>query len=340
MKLTYSNFPFFLGFLAILWVAGCQPSNENTAVENDLSQNTSRRRSVPVPKFERDTAYAFVKKQLSFGPRAPETEAHRQCGDWLAAQLRTYGAAVIEQTFQAEAYTGEKLNGRNIIGQFNPQANKRILLAAHWDTRPMADSPQADKSRENEPIPGADDGASGVAVLLEIARQLQQNPIDMGVDIIFFDLEDYGERGGKAETWALGSQYWARNLHRGGYNPDYGILLDMVGAKNARFAKEQISMQYAPQLVNKIWELAGNMGYGNYFIQARGGTVTDDHYFVNTIANIPMIDIINHSTATETGFGEYWHTHGDDIDIISKRTLRAVGQVVLAAVYRENNGSL
>jgi glutaminyl-peptide cyclotransferase len=295
---------------------------------------------VAVPKFERDSAYAFVAKQVSFGPRVPNTEAHRQCRQWLADQFRAYGAKVIEQNFQATAYTGEVLEATNIIAQYNPEATKRILLAAHWDTRPFADSPLS-QERQEEPILGADDGASGVAVLLEIARQLQSNPLAMGVDIVLFDAEDYGESGGgKAETYALGAQHWSRNMHVGGkQRPKYGILLDMVGAKDARFPKEYFSMQYAPQVVNKVWKLAQDMGYGNYFVNDPGGGVMDDHYFVNTIAGLPMIDIINRPVGTETGFGEYWHTHDDDLDIIDPRTLRAVGQVVLAVVYREANGT-
>jgi glutaminyl-peptide cyclotransferase len=295
---------------------------------------------VPVPKFERDSAYAFVAKQVSFGPRVPNTEAHQQCRQWLADQFRAYGAKVIEQNFQAKAYTGEVLDATNIIAQFNPEATKRIMLSAHWDSRPFADSPLS-QERQAEPILGADDGGSGVAVLLEIARQLQANPIEMGVDIVLFDAEDYGDSGGgKAESYALGAQHWSRNMHLSGkQRPKYGILLDMVGAKGARFPKEYFSMQFAPQVVNKVWKLAQDMGYGNYFVNDSGGGVTDDHYFVNTIAKVPMIDIINRPIGTETGFGEYWHTHDDNLDIIDPRTLRAVGQVVLAVVYREANGT-
>ncbi len=294
---------------------------------------------VAVPKFERDSALAFVAKQVSFGPRVPNMEAHRQTKAWLVAQFERFGAKVIEQDFEAEAYTGATLQGTNIIAQFNPGAGKRVLLGAHWDTRPFADSPINEERRE-EPILGADDGGSGVAVLLEVARQLQANPISLGVDIVLFDAEDYGESGGdNPDSYALGSQYWARNPHvTGARQPQYGILLDMVGARGARFPKEYFSMQFAPQLVNKVWSLAQKMGYSNYFVNEQGGAITDDHYYVNTIARIPMIDIINRARGTQTGFGEHWHTHKDDMDIIDKRVLRAVGQVVLAVLYREANG--
>jgi glutaminyl-peptide cyclotransferase len=302
-----------------------------------------------VPKFDRDSAYQFVAQQLAFGPRVPNSEGHQECRDWLIAQFERFGATVIAQDFQAEAYTGEMLNGTNIIAQYNPKARKRILLAAHWDSRHIADSPLSTE-RQKEPILGADDGGSGVAVLLEIARQLHANPIDMGVDLVLFDLEDYGEsreqyanaaeQQASVMTWALGSQHWAANLHVGNYRPKYGILLDMVGAEGARFPKEEWSMRFAPQVVNKVWKLAANMGYGSYFADTKSGGVTDDHYFVNTIAGIPMIDVINLPPNSENkGFGSHWHTQNDNLDVINARTLRAVGQVMLAVIYREASGS-
>jgi glutaminyl-peptide cyclotransferase len=318
--------------LSALYFSGCKRDQAEEATEEPPT------RVVPVPKFYEDTAFAFVEKQVNFGPRVPNTDAHRACREWLVATLRSFGADVIEQEFKAKAYTGETLDAVNIIAQFNPKIKKRVLLAAHWDTRHIADSPLSGERRD-EPILGADDGGSGVAVLLEVARQLQANPIDMGVDIVLFDAEDYGESNSdNGESFALGSQHWSRNLHTSGYRPKYGILLDMVGARGARFAREQFSVQFAPNIVNKVWKLAQGMGYGNYFVDESGGYVTDDHYFVNTIARIPMIDIINRPIGTETGFGHYWHTHDDNLDIIDKRTLRAVGQVILAVVYRENNG--
>ena len=173
----------------------------------------------------------------------------------------------------------------------------------------------------------------------------------MGVDIILFDAEDYGESKDDIEdeaegaknrsTWALGSQHWSNNLHRGGYKPQYGILLDMVGARNARFPKEQYSKYFAEPIVEKVWGLAHKLGYSNYFHNADGGGVTDDHYFVNTIANIPMIDIINLPLDSENkGFGNHWHTHSDNMDVINKRTLKAVGQVLLELLIKEDAGQL
>ncbi len=307
--------------------------------------------AVPVPRFDRDSAYAYIEKQLSFGSRALGMPGHQACKEWLAEKLSSFGASVIQQDFQARVYTGDVFPATNIIGRFNPESNNRILLAAHWDTRHIADSPLAEE-RQEEPILGADDGASGVGVLLEIARQLGDNPIDWGVDIIFFDAEDYGqdtkedeqiareEAEKRRNTWALGAQHWSRNPHVSRQNVEYGILLDMVGAEGARFPKEGVSMNFARPVVQKVWKLAQQMGYGNYFVNQRSGEITDDHFFVNTIARIPMINIIHKPVETETGFGSHWHTHNDDIDIIDKRTLRAVGQLVLAVVYRENNGQM
>jgi glutaminyl-peptide cyclotransferase len=296
--------------------------------------------TVQAPRFDRDSAYSFVAQQVAFGPRVPNTAAHRACKDWYVERFNAYGATVIEQAFQPKAYTGEVLQATNVIARYNPAATKRIVLAAHWDSRPFADSP-LNTERTKDPVLGADDGASGVGVLLEIARQLQSQPLqNIGVDLVLFDAEDYGEMGGNNDqSWGMGAQHWSRNLHVGANQIKYGILLDMVGAKGARFARERISMQYAPQVVDRVWKLAQGLGYGNYFVDDDGGAVMDDHYFVNTIAGVKMIDIINRPGTTETGFGTYWHTHDDNMDIIDARTLRAVGQVLLELLYQEDGGN-
>jgi hypothetical protein len=293
-----------------------------------------------VPRFDRDSAFHYVERQLSFGPRVPNTSAHRRCKDWLAESFRSMGCEVTEQPFQARTYTGKTVDGVNIMARFQPEAPRRILLAAHWDSRFMADSP-LNVENSDSPIPGADDGGSGVAVLLELARQLQAHPVDIGVDFLLFDAEDQGSDSSvrpDPTSWCLGSQYWSRNIIPGGYRPMYGILLDMVGAKGARFLREEVSMTYAPQVMNKVWKLAQGLGYGAYFVNETSGAVTDDHYFVNTIARIPMIDIIGKSSATPTGFGAHWHTQTDDLSVIDTRTLRAVGQTLLELIYREAAG--
>lgn len=327
-------------------VYACKSETKETTTNTTSSLNTPTIEA----NFNRDSAYAYVARQVEFGPRVVNSEGHQACKKWLVDQFKVFGATVIEQDFQAKAYTGETLNATNIIAQYNPSNPNRILLAAHWDTRHIADSPLS-KERENEAILGADDGASGVGVLLELARQLQANPIGLGVDLVLFDAEDYGESGDEAkteeestknrETWALGSQYWSKNLHRAGYKPRYGVLLDMVGARNARFPKEQYSKYFAPQVVENIWQLAGNLGYSNYFHNVDGGGVTDDHFFVNTIAKIPMVDIISLPIDSQNkGFGNHWHTHDDTMEVINKRTLKAVGQVLMELLVKEDAGLL
>ena len=337
-----------LGVLAIAII--CTQCTSDTSTTETTTPPTPTQ-AVKVPPINRDSAFQFVNKQVSFGPRVPNSDAHRACKEWLVQTLNRFGAAVIEQDFEVEAYTGTVLNATNIIAQFNPDSRKRIVLAAHWDSRHIADSPLSTE-RKNEPILGADDGGSGVGVLLEIARTIQQNPIPIGIDIILFDAEDHGNSSDDSterqavqrnqQTWALGAQHWSRNPHRAGYQAEYGILLDMVGTRHARFPREGYSVQFAKPIVDKVWRLANKMGYSNYFANTdyQGG-ITDDHFFVNTIAKIPMIDIINlPATTNQTSFGAHWHTHNDNMDIINKRTLGAVCQVVTAVIYREAAGTL
>ena len=216
------------------------------------------------------------------------------------------------------------------------------MLAAHWDTRPFADKDSEDPSKTFE---GANDGASGVGVLLEVARILSADqPLDVGVDIIFFDGEDYGEpesydgddlRSGKI-FWCLGSQYWSQNKHRKNYMAYYGILLDMVGARNARFYKEGGSMRFAKKIVSKVWEAGRSLGYDQYFINQRSPGITDDHIFVNQDAKIPMIDIVEYDPqSADSYFGTYHHTQRDNMTLIDKNTLKAVGQTLLYVIFNE-----
>ena len=183
---------------------------------------------------------------------------------------------------------------------------------------------------------GADDGASGVGVLMSLAKTIGESALEIGVDIVFFDIEDHGsDTPGQTETWALGSAYWSRNVDNK-YKPKHAFLLDMVGARDATFGKDPFSMQQNPILVNKTWKLAQDMGYGNYFLNEDFGGIMDDHIRVNEIAKIPMIDIVHKTRSKE--FGHYHHTHKDDIDIIDKRTMKAVGQVMTAVVFNTQNG--
>ena len=296
---------------------------------------------VDPPTFNADSAYYFVKKQVSFGPRVPNTKAHQQAASWIADEFRRLGLTVIEQRFQARHFKGEVFNGVNIIAQYKPESPRRILFGAHWDSRYIADQ---DVKDQNKPILGADDGASGVAVMLELARLLQSRPLDIGVDFICFDLEDQGNDSNdgqdNSETWCLGAQHWAKNPHRPGYSPQYAILLDMVGAANPRFAKEGISMQVAPNVVNKVWGVAASLGYGHAFVNEEASGITDDHLFVIKYARIPMINIINRPGETKSGFVPHWHTHNDNLDAIDPNTLRMVGEVCAHVIYRAHNGTL
>lgn len=295
---------------------------------------------VETPDFKADSAYHYIAQQVAFGPRVPGSEASKNTLQFLVSKLKSYGWTVTEQPFTAYRYDGKKLQGTNIIAQFQPAVAKRILLAAHWDARSIADK---DSVRKNEPIDAANDGASGVGVLLEVARNLHEakNKPTVGVDIVFFDLEDHGEPDDytgehKPNSWALGSQHWAANLVPANYKAYYGILLDMVGGKGAMFPHEGSSMQYAPGIVRSVWATAADLGYSHLFVDQDAFGISDDHTAVNEIAKIQMIDIID-LRASNGGFefGSFHHTHADNLANIDKSTLKAVGQTLLQVLYRE-----
>lgn len=304
---------------------GNKPTTENQKPEASFP---------PAPKFNEDSAYTFIQAQVDLGPRVPGTKAHAKCAEYLSEKLKSYGWDVQIQNTNITTYDGKKFILKNIIGTYKPEITKRILLLSHWDTRHIADSDTVDRDK---PFDGADDGGSGVGVLLEIARQLSITKPNVGIDILFDDLEDYGNQSSPGEdTWCLGTQYWAKNPHKPGYVAQYGILLDMVGAKNATFPREGNSVEYAPYVVKKIWNKAAHLGYSNYFIFEDGPPITDDNYYVITGANIPCVDIINMNPQTGR-FGSYHHTHRDNMNIIDRNTLKAVGQTVLEVVWEEQH---
>lgn len=283
------------------------------------------------PVFDADSAYYFVKKQVDFGPRVTNSEAHKKCGDWMVSELKKYADNVIEQKTQIANFDGKKLNVRNIIAEFNPTATKRIMLCAHWDSRPYADQ---EKTDSDKPILGANDGASGVGVLMQIAQTLKKLPPTVGVDLILFDAEDLG-KSEHENSYCLGSQYWSTNLHKPGYKAEYGILLDMVGAAGAKFAWEQVSMEAAQPVLTHVWGVAGALGYSDYFIYYQKSGIIDDHYYVNKNARIPTIDIIHYDANTPSGFPGHWHTLQDNMNVIDRNTLKAVGQTLLEVIYTE-----
>jgi len=291
-------------------------------------------------QFNADSAYFYIEKQLLFGPRVPQTKAHNDCAGYLLSKLSSFCDTAQIQHGLVELYNGEVIPCKNIIGEFSPKKKSRVLLCAHWDSRPFSDQEQ-DDSKKYLPIAGADDGASGVGVLLEIARLFSVHQPNIGVDIVLFDVEDYGkpdfytEKVYTEHSWCLGSQFWSKNPHKINYSARYGVLLDMVGASSATFRKEQISNYYAPKIVEKVWNKAKELGFSSCFLNEVGGTITDDHLYVNQLARIPCIDIIRQDLNSETGFASYWHTQSDDMRNISKETLYKVGQTLLHVVYSE-----
>ena len=333
------NFKYIALPLVALAFAACNQSGENKTGESN-QEESKKTVNVHVPVFQPDSSYRFVAEQVAFGPRVPNTKAHDKCAEYLVAKLKSWGAEVTIQKFDATAYNGTVLKAQNIIASINPEISKRIVLAAHWDTRPFADQ---DSVNQKKPIDGANDGGSGVAILMEVLRAIQADSIKpkVGIDVVFFDVEDYGQPEDyhsdkdSKDTWCLGSQYWSKNPHKPNYTAFYGILLDMAGAKNARFAKDGTSMHFAPAVTNKVWAIGQSIGYGNYFVNEESSEIIDDHLFVNQNAKIPMIDIIEYDPSNGSYFGKYWHTHNDNMSVIDKNTLQAVGRTVLCAIYSE-----
>lgn len=297
------------------------------------------------PSFNADSAYAFIKAQCDFGPRDMNSRGHDLCGEWIVSKFKEYGCKVTTQTATLAGYDGTKLRSRNIMASINPEATTRILLCAHWDSRPWADN-DPDSANWRKPILAANDAASGVAVMLELARIIGKSKDEkafnkqLGIDFVCFDAEDWGtpqwaDVADNADSWALGAQYWSKNLPQG-YEARYGILLDMVGGVGAKFYREGMSMQYAPEIVKKVWRAAREVGFGSYFPKEDGGVITDDHVPVNQFAKIPTIDIIPYyADCQQSSFGPTWHTLADNMENIDKNTLKAVGQTLVQVIYKE-----
>ncbi|MBQ8064786.1 MAG: M28 family peptidase [Prevotella sp.] len=315
------------------------------------------------PTFSADSAYRFCEAQCAFGPRIMNSDAHERCAQWIAAKFQMYGMHVTEQRATLTGYDGTPLLSNNIIASYRPELADRIIICAHWDSRPWADN-DPDEQNWRTPVMAANDGASGVAVMLELARLISRQGADdnapngadtlqqtsaiteatlnpqLGIDFICFDAEDWGTpqwaESESADTWALGAQHWARHPHREGYSARYAILLDMVGGQGARFYREGYSMQYAPAIVSRVWQAAQVVGCGGYFPQSDGGYITDDHVPVNQLAGIPCIDIIPfYPDCVESSFGPTWHTVNDDMEHIDRQTLGAVGQTLVQVLFSE-----
>ena len=316
------------------------------------ADNTETEGKVVEIEFNADSAYNFTAAQCDFGPRTMNSDAHEQCGKWIADKFKSYGCDVELQQADLKGFDGTILKSTNIIAHYNPKAQQRILICAHWDSRPWADN-DPDEANHKTPVMAANDGASGVAVMLEVARLLSQENVDstltsdsspltpaIGIDFVCFDAEDWGvpswsDVEDDGSSWALGAQYWASHLPKD-YKPDYGILLDMVGGEGAQFHKERMSQRYAPNIVTKVWKAAKTAGYSSFFPMSEGGYVNDDHVPVNDIAHIPTIDIIPYYTDCEaSSFGPTWHTINDTMEHIDRATLKAVGQTLIQLIYQE-----
>lgn len=319
---------------------------------NNTTPTTTESELTEAPSFCEDSAYAYVAEQCKFGPRVMNTEAHDKCGDYIAGKFESFGAKIYNQYADSKLYDGTAIKMRNIIASINPDAETRIIISGHWDSRPWADNDD-DEANHHTAIDGANDGGSSIGVMLEMARQLQKdsqekgdssflalNP-NIGIDFICWDAEDCGtpqfaeqEDGDSgSSTWCLGSQYWAGVRHTDNYTARFGINLDMVGSNNTVFCKERYSLQYAPTYVDKIWSIGQKLGYDNYFSNSMMGYITDDHVQVN-LSGIPCVDVIG-ADVEQGSFPLTWHTINDNISNINKQTLKAVGQTMLTVIWNE-----
>lgn len=316
----------------LLVLAGCKNNNTTPADPIALTDYAA----IVTPEFDADSVYLFVKTQTDMGFRTPGSKAHNACADYIAKTMRRWCDTVIVQPFTTTLWNGQKVDGKNIIASLAPERDKRILLAAHWDSRMWADH-DLDTNNWRSPVPGANDGASGTGLLMEMARIMSAMPPDVGVDFVFFDIEDQGitEWAGRYEdnTWCKGSQHWAKNPHRLFYQAQYGILYDMVGTDNPRFTKEEISMNFARGLMDKMWQCAASLGYSSIFADELSDAILDDHLYVNQILRIPTIDIVQNSP--NCSFYPHWHTVNDNLEAVNKETLKIVATVSLKLIYAD-----
>lgn len=326
--------------IAAFALVACK-SNKSAAVEEEVAVQ------LVGPEFRADSAMVFCQKQCDFGPRVMNSEAHDACGRWIVEKFRSYGLDVQEQKTDVTGWDGTVLHSNNIIAKYNPEAAVRYLICAHWDCRPWADN-DPDSTNWKKPVLAANDAASGVAVMLEIARVLKSDTtLNIGIDFVCFDAEDYGtpqwaeeSLQHEADTWALGAQYFAKQYaaqsQESPVSYTYGILLDMVGGQGSKFYQEGFSMHFAADVVRKVWAASEAAGYGSFFVSEPGGTITDDHKPLNDVG-IPTIDIIPYFPDCEqSAFGPTWHTVNDDMQHIDPNVLKAVGQTVIQTLWVEN----
>ena len=343
-KMKKYSFIFLSAF--IYWSCNsCNNKSESNSAETPIVQKTDYSK---LPQFNEDSCYQYVAKQVSFGIRVPNTQGHINCGNYLVKFFTKYADTVYVQNTTVKSFDGKQLKIKNIIASFLPNKKEnRLLISAHWDSRPFADQ-ETDLAKMKQPILAADDAGSGVAVMMELARILQQNKPDRGIDLVMLDAEDYGcpspgspllKGEYDEDSYCLGTQYWCKNPHVVNYSATAGILLDMVGARGATFGLEHVSMQYAPGLMNEIWTTANDLGYSGHFINQAISGITDDHTYINSLLKIPTIDIVYHDFTGQKWFASHWHTLNDNMDIIDKSTLKAVGQTLVTYIYKNKLNS-
>ena len=281
--------------------------------------------AAPATAFSGSAALSYAKAQVDFGPRVPGTAAAKKAGDWIISQMRARADTVIVQSWTHTTAGGKKLPMRNIFARFRPDLTERVLYLAHWDSRPVSEMAAAEADRA-KPVPGANDGASGVGLLIALADVLKKTPPVVGVDLLFVDGEDYGEFGPPEVDVLIGSRYFVAHPPTPGYKPLYGVLWDMIGDSNLRIPYEMHSFQQAPEVVSRVWQTAADLGYGDIFVQESGGEITDDHLPLLR-AGWRVIDVIDLTYPPH-------HTPDDTIDKISARSLGIVGDVATALVTR------
>jgi glutaminyl-peptide cyclotransferase len=303
--------------LSALAACGSEPPGTGAGAEGRLYPER--------PAFDGNVAFGLLEAQVQFGPRVPGWEGHARQLEWMVSLLGELADTVELQSLEFVTSRGDTLSLTNVLARFRAEAEHRILILAHWDTRPWSDQSE-DPAERDIPVPGANDGASGTAVLLHLAQLMAEDEPPGGVDLLFVDGEDYGPG---TEDMFVGSKHFARLLP-----PDlpwvYGILLDMVGDRDPLFPVEAYSAEYAPQVVQRVWRVAQDLGYGRFFPTRVGPRIMDDHLFLNE-AGLPTVDLIDF----EFGPGNrLWHTPRDVPVNTSPETLRMVGEVVTELVYR------
>jgi glutaminyl-peptide cyclotransferase len=276
--------------------------------------------------FNGNAAYNYAKAQFDFGPRVPGTPAAKKAGDWIIRQMRARADTVIVQSFTYTTADGKKLPLRNILARFRPELPERVLYVTHWDSRPIAESAATEAERKM-PVPGANDGASGVGMFVALGDVLKKTKPNVGVDLLFTDGEDYGNFGPPQVDVLIGAKYFAAHPPSPGYKPLYGVLWDMIGDKDLRIPYEMISFQQAPEVVSRVWQTAADLGYGDIFVQESGGEVTDDHVPLLQ-SGMRVIDVIDLTYPPH-------HTPNDTMDKISAKSLATVGDVATALVTRK-----